>query len=140
MILDTIYLLPLARIGVKTDFLRAVADGKVNVDLSDLKVSLISIFEMQAKAFSLNIPPGYVTEATDIIMRSFDVVPFYEESIVRRAYELRGLRDYIDRIIVSTAIERKEVLMTEDSSILSVREELKRKYGIDIVSYRDLKI
>lgn len=139
MILDTIYLLPLARIGVKTDFLRAVADGKVNVDLSDLKVSLISIFEMQAKAFSLNIPPGYVTEATDIIM-SFDVVPFYEESIVRRAYELRGLRDYIDRIIVSTAIERKEVLMTEDSSILSVREELKRKYGIDIVSYRDLKI
>ena len=140
MILDTIYLLPLARIGVKTDFLRAVADGKVNVDLSDLKVSLISIFEMQAKAFSLNIPPRYVTEATDIIMRSFDVVPFYEESIVRRAYELRGLRDYIDRIIVATAIERKEVLMTEDSSILSVREELKRKYGIDIVSYRDLKI
>jgi len=140
MILDTTYLLPLARIGVKTDFLRAVADGKVNVDLSDLKISLISIFEMQAKASSLNIPPGYVAEAIDIIMRSLDVVPFYEGNIVKRAYELRSLRDYIDRIIVATAIERKEVLMTEDSSILSVREELRRKYGIDIVSYRDFKI
>jgi len=141
MILDTTYLLPLARIGIKTDFLKAVVDGKIKVNFSDMKISLISLFEVQAKAFSLNIPPIYVTEAVDVIQRSFDIIPFYRKGIVERAYELRGfLRDYIDCIVVATAIEEKEDLITEDSSILSAREELKKKYGIDVMSYRDFSI
>ncbi|MGB9630660.1 MAG: PIN domain-containing protein [Candidatus Methanodesulfokora sp.] len=141
MILDTTYLLPLARIDVKTDFLKAVADGKIKVNFSDLRISLISIFEIQAKAFSLNVPPTYVIEAIDVIQKSFDIIPFYKIGIVERAHELRDLlRDYINCIIVATAIEEKEALITEDSSILSAREEIKKKYKIDVMSYRDFNI
>lgn len=60
MIIDTTYLLPLARIGVETDLLRAVVEGRVRRDVSlrNLKVNLISLFELQAKAAKLGVPPG----------------------------------------------------------------------------------
>ncbi len=141
MIIDTTYLLPLARIGVETDLLRAVVEGKVGreVSLQDLKVSLISIFELQAKAAKLGIPPRDVAEAVNVILRSFQVIPFYKAEVIEATHKLRRvLTDYIDCVIVATAIALRENLVTEDQDILAHREELEEKYGIRIFNYQSL--
>ena len=67
MIVDTTYLLPLARIGVDTDLLKAIAEGKTELKLEDLTVNLISTLELQAKAVKMNIPAEYATEAVKTI-------------------------------------------------------------------------
>jgi len=78
MIIDTTYLLPLARIYVKkTDILRVIAEGRAKLSFDELVVNLISLFELQAKASKLGVPPKYVFKALDVILKSFYVVPFY---------------------------------------------------------------
>jgi len=139
MLIDTTYLLPLARIGVKYDLLKAIVDGLIDIDFSELKVSLISIFELQAKVAKLGIPPIHVVKAIDVIFRSFKVVPFYEENIVKKAHEVNELLDdYIDSIIVATAITLNEELVTEDSIINKLRGVLYKKYGLRVKRYKDL--
>ncbi len=141
MIIDTTYLLPLARIDVKTDLLRAIAEGRARkgIGFRDLKVSLISLFELQAKATKLGIPPRDIVKAVNVALRSFQVIPFYRADIIEIAHELRKiLADYIDCIIVATAAALREDLATEDSDILSHKEEIENSYGIEVLSYRDL--
>ncbi len=141
MIIDTTYILPLARIGVRTDLLRAIAEGRVRKGISfrDLKLSLVSLFELQAKAAKLGIPPKDVAKAVNTILRSFQVVPFYRADIIEIAHELRKIfTDYIDCIIVATAIALREDLATEDRNILSHREELEKNFGINVLTYQDL--
>ena len=141
MIIDTTYLLPLVRIGVKTDLLRAVVEGRVRreVSLQSLKVSTISLFELQAKAAKLGVPLGDVVRAINVILRSFQVIPFYKAEIVEAAHKLRRiLTDYIDCVIVATAVALREDLVSEDQAILSHREELEKKYGIRILNYQNL--
>lgn len=142
MIIDTTYLLPLARIGVEADLLRAIAEGRVRgVGFHDLKVSLISLFELQAKAAKLGIPPGDIAKAVSVILRAFQVIPFYRADIIEIASELRRtLTNYIDCIIVATAAAQKEDLATEDTDILSHKETLEKTYNIRILSYRDLAV
>ncbi|RLE92361.1 MAG: hypothetical protein DRN04_10460 [Thermoprotei archaeon] len=143
MIIDTTYLLPLARISINTDLLKAIAEKrlKVKISFSDLKVSLISLFELQAKASKLNIPPEYVSKAIDVILRNFTVVPFYQNKIISKAHELRRIiDDYIDCIIVATAVVLKEDLATEDRTILSVKNFIKKKYNIKVVKYKDIAL
>ncbi len=138
MIIDTTYLLPLARIGVKADLLRAILKGYITLKLEELKVSLISLFELQAKASKLEIPPSDVIKAVKVIRSYFTVIPFYEAGVVEEAHKLRDvLSDYIDRVVVATAIHLKEDLVTEDSEILSIRDLLREK-GVDVMSFRDL--
>ena len=69
MILDTIYLLPLARIEIDTDLLREMAEGRTKIRFEDITISQISIFELQAKAAELGIPPPYVIEAVQRLRR-----------------------------------------------------------------------
>jgi len=141
LIIDTTYLLPLVKIGVKTDLLKAIVEGRVRgeVSLQNLKVNLISLFELQAKATKLGVPPRDVTEAINVILRSFQVIPFYKAEIVETAHKLRKvLTDYIDCIIVATAITLREDLISEDQIILSHKEELEKKYGIRIHNYQNL--
>ena len=142
MIIDTTYLLPLVRIDVKTDLLKALVEGrlKVELDLGDLRVNLISIFELQAKASKLRIPPRYVSEAINTIFKVFDIIPYYREDIIEIAYELlqKYINDYIDCIILATAITQKEQLVTEDRKLLSIKDMIKEQYNIEILSYSDL--
>jgi hypothetical protein len=56
LILDTAYILPLAKIGVDTDVLLAIAERKTDLVISEMGISLISIFELQAKAAKLRTP------------------------------------------------------------------------------------
>jgi len=141
MIIDTTYLLPLARIKVKTDLLRAIAEDRLRdkVDFSDLKISLISIFELQAKASKLGIPPKYVCEAVNTIFKVFNVVPYYRENIIEVSHELyKELHDYIDSIILATAITLDEHLVTEDTIIHSVKDKIEKQYNTKILRYIDL--
>ena len=140
MIIDTTYLLPLSRIGVRTDLIKAVVEGRARgVRLGDLKVSLISIFELQAKAAKLDIPTRDAVKAVNVILRSFQVIPFYRADIIETAHELRGkLADYIDSIIVATAAALGEDLATEDTNIHAHKKEIEKSYNVKILSYKDL--
>jgi predicted nucleic acid-binding protein len=139
LILDTTYLLPLARIQIDTDLLRASAERKANLKLEEITVNMISIFELQAKAAKLMVPAEFVVEAVKAINMAFKVEPFSRPEIVEIAYELtKMMPDYIDCVIVGTAAVLKDNLVTEDSRILSKREYLKEKYGVNICSYKEL--
>lgn len=139
MILDTTYLLPLARIDVDADLLRAVADGKVDLRLDDVAVNDISIFELQAKAAKLMVPTKFVIEAVKAVLTAFRVESFHEPKIVEVAFRLRKLmQDYVDCVMVATAVVLKEDLATEDSRILAKRESIKKEYGIRVFNYKEL--
>lgn len=140
MIIDTTYLLPLSRISIDTDLLRAIAENKIAVvGLEDLGVSSISIFEIQAKAAKLKIKPEYVSEAVSSISDNFRVEPFYAPTIIESSFELKSIfSDYIDCIIVGTAVSLKEDLITEDSKILDRKDILHDKFGVNVSSYATL--
>lgn len=129
MIIDTTYLLPLARIRVKTDLLRALIEGRIRMklDLSDLKINLISVFELQAKASKLGIPLEYISEAINTIFKVFDVTPYYKENIIKISHKLhKQINDYIDCIIIATAIAQQEPLVTEDKIIIEMKDTIKK--------------
>ena len=139
MIIDTTYLLPLARINVDKDLLRAVADEKVKLRFEDIRINEISIFELQAKAAKLMIPAKFVIEAIETILKAFKIERFHKPEIIEIANEIRrSIPDYIDCIIVATAVLTKESLITEDSLILSKREQIQKKHGIKILAFSEL--
>ena len=139
MIIDTTYLLPLARINVDKDLLRAVADEKVKLRFEDIRINEISIFELQAKAAKLMIPAKFVIEAIETILKAFKIERFHKPEIIEIANEIRrSIPDYIDCIIVATAVLTKESLITEDSLILSKREQIQKKHGIKILTFSEL--
>jgi PIN domain nuclease of toxin-antitoxin system len=136
LILDTTYLLPLARIGIDNDLLKLITEEKVT--LNDISVNLISIFELQVKASKLSIPSKYVIEAVKAIISNFKVVSFYEPKIIKLSFSLKKyIPDYIDCIILSTAIFLKEDLVTKDKMILSKRRLISSMYKIKVLSYED---
>lgn len=139
MILDTTYLLPLAQIAIDTDLLAAVARRKTDIKLEDVSVSLISVFELQAKGAKLNIPAKAVIRAVDAIMSAFRVAPFHEAGIIEIAQKVRKtVSDYIDCIVMATAISNKEDLATEDSLILEKKGKLFGEYNLKVLSFKDL--
>ena len=139
MILDTTYLLPLAGIGVDTDLLKAVFEDKAKLRLEDFSVSLISIFELQAKAAKLKVPVSTVLSAVKTITKVFKVVPFYDVEVIDKSFELRKhISDYIDCIIVATAIVLKKDLVTEDTLIHENKKLIKKNYGVNIFNYKSL--
>ena len=141
MIIDTTYLLPIARIDVKRDLLKAIVEGraKIGIALEDVKISLISLFELQAKACKLGVPAEFVVKAIDVISRTFNVVPFHRRDVIKASFDIYGyVRDYVDSVIIATAIALREDLVTEDSLIHSMEEYVSRNYGIRILSYKDI--
>lgn len=139
MIIDTTYLLPLAKVGVDSDLLRAIAERRVNLRFDEIGVSLISIFELQAKAAKLHIPSDVVNSSIKIILGAFAVVPFSDSNVVDLSLRLRErMTDYIDCVIVGTAAARHEDLVSEDSKIWRARKSLRGDYGIDVYRYGDL--
>lgn len=104
MILDTTYLLPLAQVAINNDILASIARRRIDVKLEDISVSLISIFELQAKSAKLNLPAKPVIRAIDAIISAFQIVPFYEPDIIEISLKTRKIiSDYVDCIIISTA-------------------------------------
>jgi predicted nucleic acid-binding protein len=139
LILDTTYILPLARIGVDTDLLLAIAEERTNLKLDEITLSLISVFELQAKATKLGIPARFVNESIRTMADNLTLTPFSDPKVVELSIELRStMSDYIDCIIVATAAALREDLVTEDSRIWSRRKSIQQKYGVSIFRYRDV--
>jgi predicted nucleic acid-binding protein len=138
-IIDTTYLLPLARIDVEADLLRAVAEKKTTFRMGDIGVSLLSLFELQAKAAKLGIAADIADRATRVILETFTVVPFSDSKVVRLSFDLRKeMSDYVDCVIVATAAARRDDLVTEDSRIWTMRDSLHDRYGIEVLRYKDV--
>jgi len=140
VILDTIYLFPLVGVAVKNDLLRAIVEGRVkSITLDDLAISQISLFEIQAKSAKLRIPVERVIRAIRAITSTLEVIPFYSRPVIKYSFELYGLLgDYIDSVIVATAISTRKPLITEDKLILSHKSTLEDKYKVKIYSYNDI--
>jgi PIN domain nuclease of toxin-antitoxin system len=139
LIIDTTYLLPLARIEIDTDLLKAVAEKKISLSLSQISVSLISLFELQAKAASESVPSKYVNEGIEAVVKAFKVEPFHSERVVEISFNLmKTIRDYIDCVVTATAASLKEDLVTEDSKILDRRVMLEERYGIRVRRLADM--
>lgn len=143
MIIDTTYLLPAARIEVKADLLLAIARKAIPPSVlmfEDITISSISIFELQAKAAKLRVKPDYVLSAIAEFTKVFKIEPYYSPGIIKTASILRDtlLSDYINCIIVATAIELNEKLVSEDSKTIRNRQTLKEKYGLQLLNYTEL--
>ncbi len=139
MIIDTTYLLRLSRVGINTDLLGGIEEGKVPLSFEDICVNSISLFELQAKAAKLKLPPKLAIDAINVINSDFRVEPFYNPKIIKIASLLSGeFSDYIDCIILATAIVLKEDLVTEDTRINAKRKMIAERYGIKTVSYKEL--
>lgn len=137
MIIDTTYLLPHARIRIDKDLLKAIADNKIELTLEDITINAISIFELQAKAAKFRVPANFVIEAGETILTAFRIEEFHKPKIIEIADEIRELiPDYIDCVIVTTAVLKKDYLITEESLILSRRDQIKQRYGINILNFR----
>ena len=143
MILDTSYLMPLAKIKIASDLLLAVAENKIQyreLSFDTITFNSISLFELQAKAAKLRINSASVIEALAAISKRFRIEQYNSLEIIETASLLRQnfFTDYIDCIIIATAIVLREELITEDSKILRKRNDLLNKYSLEILSYRDL--
>ena len=136
MILDTTYLLPLVGVAVKNDLLRAIVEGRVKgITLDNLAISQISLFEIQAKSVKLRIP----VERVRAITSTLEVIPFYSKPVIKYSFELYELLgDYVDSVIVATAISTRKAFITEDKLILSHKNTLEDKYRVKIYSYNDI--
>lgn len=75
-------------------------------------------------------------------MRSFNVEPHYSPRIIESASTLRGtlFSDNTDCIITANAIQLGEKLDTEDSRILKKKEKVRKKYGLQVLTFRELLI
>lgn len=113
--------------------------GRIQLKLKDIRLSSISLFEIQAKAAKLRLPPSKVVRAINTLKKSFEVISFTRRGVIEVAHELRSfINDYIDCVIIATAVNLEDSLVTEDSLIHSAKRDLEDKYKLHIFSYRDL--
>ena len=143
MILDSTYLMPLAKMEVSTDLLLAVVENKIKEDVLSfdlVTVNSVSLFELQAKAAKLGIKTSLVIDAIEVISKLFRIEPYNSPEIIEIVSSLMEnfFTNYIDCVIIAIAVARREDLVTEDSKILRRRKDLMEKYDLKIFSYQDL--
>jgi PIN domain nuclease of toxin-antitoxin system len=127
LLLDTTYLLPAIGISIK----ELPKDVPIKLMQKGNRISIcdISLFELSAKGakhVSTGILPAErVTRGIRAIIYNEDIetVSMYESTLLFTAFKLRSmLNDFIDCLILSAAINRCDILLTEDTDI----QELKK--------------
>jgi len=126
--LDTTYLLP--AIGVSIKGLPEDAPIKLIRKGHQISISDITIFELSAtgaKHISLGtLAAERVSRGIRAIVYDDRIarVPIHDSSVVFTAFKLRRtLSDFIDCLILSSAINRNYVLVTEDEGIQNLRKK-----------------
>ena len=127
LLLDTTYFLPTIGIKVKNVPKRTLSELlKRNYDIY---VSEISVFEISAKGAKYvaegKISPERVLKGIRAILYEDRVVkvPIYESKGLLTSFKLRKiLPDFIDCIILSSAIVNCDVLITEDEDIHRLKQ------------------
>jgi len=126
--LDTTYLLP--AVGVSVKGLPEDASIQLIGKGHRISISDITIFELSAKG-AKHIAVGSLTAERvsrgiraivydDRIAR----VPVHDSSVLLTAFKLRRmLNDFIDCLILSSAINGNDVLLTEDEDVQSLRRK-----------------
>ena len=126
--MDTTYLLP--AVGVSVKGLPEDASIQLIGKGHRISISDITIFELSAKG-AKHIAVGSLTAERvsrgiraivydDRIAR----VPVHDSSVLLTAFKLRRmLNDFIDCLILSSAINGNDVLLTEDEDVQSLRRK-----------------
>lgn len=127
VLLDTTYLMPAIGVRVKdvfTDTLSMVRGGGHEAAISEL-----TLFELAAKgakyAASGAVDAERVRRGVLAVARDEGLVkiPLVNEEILRTSISLRGVvGDYLDCVILSSAINRCDVMLTEDRLIRGLGE------------------
>ena len=127
LLLDTTYFLP--AIGVSVKQLPKDAPIKLIAKGHQISISDISIFELSAKGAkhitNKTLTPERVTKGLRAIIYDDTVesIPIPDRQILLTAFKLRNiLHDFIDCLILSSAINQCDALITEDNDI----QELKK--------------
>ena len=127
LLLDTTYFLPAIGVSVKQlpkdAPLRLIAKGH------QISISDISIFELSAKGAkhitNKTLTPERVTRGLRAIIYddTIESIPIHDRQILLAAFKLRSiLHDFIGCLILSSAINQCDALITEDNDI----QELKK--------------
>ena len=127
LLLDTTYFLPAIGISIKelpTDTLL-----KLTTKGNQIAISQISIFELSAKAakYIVNgaLTPERVTRGIRAIIYddNIETIPTHDTKLLLTAFKLRKtLTDFIDCLILSTAINHCDAVVTEDQDIHNLKK------------------
>jgi PIN domain nuclease of toxin-antitoxin system len=127
LLLDTAYLLP--AIGVSVKELPKDAPIKLMSKGHQISISDISIFELSAKGakhiITGTLPPERVTKGIAAIIydERIETIPIHDSKLLLTAFKLRNmLTDFIDCLILSSAINRCDALITEDDDIRNLEK------------------
>jgi len=125
LLLDTTYFLPVIGVSIK-GFPRNIVVEFIRKGYEVL-ISEITLFELSAKGAKFIIAgvlsPGRVSRGIRALLYDdrVDKIPIYDTSILLTAFKLRRmLDDFIDCLILSSAINRADILITEDRDILEI--------------------
>ncbi len=111
---------------------------KMKIKEIEIAISEISIFEVSAKGakFVLNkeLPPERVAIGIRTILYNdaIEKISTYDAEIILTAFTIRSfIVDFIDCLILSTAINNCDALITEDKEIQNLK---KNKKFLDLIS------
>ncbi|MCX6641987.1 MAG: hypothetical protein NTV15_01175 [Candidatus Bathyarchaeota archaeon] len=127
ILLDTTYFMPAIGIslsGVKPRVYRTLKENGHTLYISEL-----TIFELSAKGAknvaSHELDPDRVRRGVTTIARdeSLIKIPLLEGEVIHNTFTLRGvMNDYIDCVILSSALSRCNAIVTEDQLIHRIRD------------------
>ncbi len=127
ILLDTTYLLPTVGIAVKE--LPRDAINKLLSRGHEIAISQISLFELSAKGAKFIkkglLKPEVVAKGIRALNYSdqIETIPMTHTQLLLTAFRLRNMMDdFVDCLILATAINHCDELITEDNDILNLRD------------------
>jgi len=127
LLLDTTYFLPAIGISVKNLPKNAVI--KLIQEGHEIFINSITIFELSAKGAKYvaagKIPAERVVRGIKAIAydETINIIEMHESTILPTALKLRKiLKDFTDCLILSSAINQCDALITEDEDIHKIKE------------------
>ena len=146
--MDTTYVLPAIGVAIKEVSKDAVL--KLNSKGHEIAVSEITVFELSAKGAKYVVNSGLLPERVALGIRallydnSIQKISTFDSAILLTAFSLRNLMtDFIDCLILATALNHCDVLVTEDQTIhglkkneqyLKIQSALNQKFKIKTIA------
>jgi PIN domain nuclease of toxin-antitoxin system len=122
LLLDTTYFLPVIGVSIKEmqkDALLTLIAKKHQISMSQ-----ITIFELSAKGAKYikegQLSPERITRGINAIIYNdaIETIPMHDTTIIQTSFKIRNmLNDFIDCLILSTAVNNCEAIITEDNEI-----------------------
>lgn len=127
LLLDTTYFLPTIGISIKEiqkDALLTLITKKHQITMSQ-----ITIFELSAKGTKYikegHLSPERVTRGISAIIYNdtIETIPIHDTTILQTSFKLRNmLNDFVDCLILSSAMNHSDAIITEDNEIQSLKK------------------